>query len=42
MSPAFLSGVRKELPNASVTVDWFHIVQTFTRSVDEVRQGAGR
>ncbi len=42
MSPAFLSGIAKELPNASVTVDWFHIVQTFTRSVDEVRKLEGR
>lgn len=38
MSPAFLSGVARELPNAEVTVDWFHIVQTFTRAVDEVRK----
>lgn len=38
MSPAFLSGVAEELPNAEVTVDWFHIVQTFTRAVDEVRK----
>ncbi|WP_221913915.1 ISL3 family transposase, partial [Thiorhodospira sibirica] len=42
MSPAFLSGVAKELPNASVTVDGFHIVQTFTRSVDEVGKLEGR
>ncbi|MCG6658039.1 hypothetical protein HOP52_09760 [Halomonas campisalis] len=27
---AFLSGVAENLPNAEVTVDWFHIVQTFT------------
>jgi len=42
MSPAFLSGIAKQLPNAEVTVDWFHIVQTFTRAVDEVRKGEGR
>jgi transposase len=38
MSPAFLSGIDKTLPNAEVTVDWFHIVQTFTRSLDEIRK----
>ncbi len=38
MSPAFLSGIDKEFPQAEVTVDWFHIVQVFTRSVDDVRK----
>lgn len=42
MSPAFLSGVAEELPNAQVTVDWFHIVQTFTKALDEVRKQEGR
>ena len=42
MSPAFLSGVAEELPNASVTVDWFHIVQVFTRSVNAVRKLEGK
>lgn len=42
MSPAFLSGVAETLPNAEVTVDWFHIVQTFTRALDEVRKQEGR
>ena len=42
MSPAFLSGVAGELPNASVTVDWFHIVQIFTRSVDAVPKLEGK
>ena len=37
-SPAFLSGIDKTLPNTEVTVDWFHIVQTFTRSLDEIRK----
>jgi transposase len=39
MSSAFLSGIAEELPNAEVTVDWFHIVQTFTQALDEVRRG---
>ena len=34
----FLSGITQTLPNAEITVDWFHIVQTFTRSLDEVRK----
>jgi len=38
MSPAFLSGVSQELPNAEITVDWFHIVQIFTRALDDVRK----
>jgi transposase len=38
MSPAFLQGVSETLPNAEVTVDWFHIVQTFTRALDDVRK----
>jgi len=38
MSPAFLSGVTENLPKAEVTVDWFHIVQTFTKRLDEVRK----
>ena len=41
MSPAFLSGIRGHLPNAQVTVDWFHIVQIFTRALDEVRKAEG-
>lgn len=38
MSPAFLRGVAEELPNAEVTVDWFHIAQTFTQALDDVRK----
>ncbi|WP_087721083.1 ISL3 family transposase [Salinicola salarius] len=38
MSQAFLSGVAEHLPKADVTVDWFHIVQTFTKRLDEVRK----
>ena len=42
MSGAFLSAVPRHLPNARITVDWFHIVQTFTRALDEVRKSDGR
>ena len=38
MSPAFLSGVTEYLPQAEVTVDRFHIVQTLTKRLDEVRK----
>ncbi len=38
MSQAFLGGVAEHLPKAEVTVDWFHIVQTFTKRLDEVRK----
>ena len=38
MSPAFLSGITEHLPKAEITVDWFHIVQTFTKRLDEVRK----
>lgn len=38
MSRAFLSATKEELPNANVTVDWFHVVQLFTRAVDTVRK----
>lgn len=43
MSGAFLSAVPKQLPNAQITVDWFHIVQTFTpRALDVVRKAENR
>lgn len=42
MSKAFLAGVGEEFPEAQITVDWFHIVQTFTRAVDDVRKMEGR
>ena len=42
MSPVFLRGVEQHLRGASIPVDWFHIVQLFTRSVDEVRKLEGK
>jgi transposase len=42
MSGAFLSAVPRHLPKAQITVDWFHIVQTFTKALDEVRKSEGR
>ncbi len=38
MSPAFLSAAEDTFKYASVTVDWFHVVQIFTKALDEVRR----
>ncbi|WP_035186321.1 ISL3 family transposase, partial [Acidiphilium sp. JA12-A1] len=42
MSPAFLAALGESFPEASVTVDWFHVVQLFTRAVDDVRKAEAR
>ena len=42
MSPAFLAAVGKEFPDATVTVDWFHVVQLFNKAVDSVRKAERR
>ncbi len=42
MSPAFLAAVGKDLPGATVTVDWFHVVHLFTKAVDDVRKAERR
>jgi len=42
MSPAFLAAVGETFPDASVTVDWFHVVQLFTSALDEVRKAEAR
>jgi len=38
MSPAFIKGVREELPNAQITFDKFHIIKLINKAVDEVRR----
>lgn len=38
MSPAFIKGVREQLPNARVTFDKFHIVKIINEAVDQVRR----
>jgi len=38
MSPAFISGVAKYLPEASVTFDKFHVIQALNKAQDEVRK----
>ena len=42
MSPAFLAAVGEHFSNASQTVDWFHVVQLFTRAVDDVRKAEAK
>ena len=38
MSGAFIAAIGENFETAAVTVDWFHVVQLFTRVVDEVRR----
>ena len=42
MSKAFLSATGETFPNSHVTVDWFHVVQLFTKATDEVRRAEAR
>jgi len=38
MSPAFIKGVEKYLPQANITFDKFHILKIINQAVDEVRR----
>jgi transposase len=38
MSPAFIKGVKEQLPNAQVTFDKFHIMKIINEGVDNVRR----
>ena len=38
MSPAFISGVKKYLPEASITFDRFHVMKIINDAVDNVRK----
>lgn len=38
MSPAFIKGVEKFLPEASITFDKFHIMKIINKAVDQVRR----
>ena len=38
MSPAFIKGVKENLPKAKITFDKFHILKLINASVDEVRR----
>lgn len=37
MSPAFISGVKENLPDAQLVFDKFHLVQSLNKTLDEVR-----
>jgi transposase len=38
MSPAFISGCGKELPNAAITFDKFHVMKEVNKAMDELRK----
>ena len=38
MSPAFIAGIARSLPNAQITFDKFHLVKLITEAVDAVRR----
>jgi transposase len=38
MSPAFIKGVKENLPNAKVTYDKFHVLKIINEAVDKVRK----
>jgi transposase len=42
MSGAFIAGVKAHFINSSLTVDWFHVVQLFTKALDEVRRAEAK
>ena len=42
MSPAFLAAIGETFEQANVTVDWFHVVQLFTKAVDELRKAEAK
>ncbi|CAM2058009.1 hypothetical protein DSUL_240005 [Desulfovibrionales bacterium] len=42
MSPAFMAKIGESFPSASVTVDWFYVVQFFTTAVNEVRKAEAK
>jgi transposase len=42
MSPAFIKGVRDNLPEAQITFDKFHILKLINEAVDQVRRAEAR
>jgi transposase len=38
MSPSYISGISKELPNAEITFDKFHVMKAMNEGVNEVRK----
>jgi len=42
MSPAFIKGVKENLPEAQITFDKFHIIKLINEAVDQVRREEGK
>jgi hypothetical protein len=42
MSGTFIAAVGESFETTTVTVDWFHVVQMFTKAVDQVRRAEAR
>ena len=42
MSPVFIKGIRKNLPNAQITFDKFHIIKIINEGVDKVRRAEAK
>jgi len=42
MSKAFLSATEENFPLSYATVDWFHVVQLFTKAIEEVRRAESK
>ena len=42
MSGAFISSIKTHFKNSELTVDWFHVVQLFTKAVEEVRRAEAK
>ena len=42
MSPAFIKGIKENLPNAKITFDKFHIIKIINEGVDQVRRAEAK
>ena len=42
MSGAFIAGIKAHFPNSELTIDWFHVVQLFTKALAEVRRAEAK
>jgi transposase len=42
MSPAFIKGVKENLPEAEITFDKFHVIKLINEAVDQVRREEGQ
>jgi transposase len=42
MSGAFIAGIKAHFPNSELTIDWFHVVQRFSKALEEVRRAEAK